>query len=235
MEKNKMGDYSFHTCAKIKKKLLFVVAHDDAYGGCVISTLNPSNGKVTSSLYHSGHITAAANFDIDSDGNDEIFFGGVSSYYKPFLMVIEKDTLMGVMPDFYSTGHKVLGNASYYILFPLTELAAELSKTKSMEIKKIEKFQNTGVTVLIPEFYDKNNEVTLQYTLDKNYRIKYINATPTYLYYFEKIKKIKVTSPDIINNYLNTYRDSLLYWDGDKFVNYPAQNKYWNQKFRLPN
>lgn len=217
-----------------KKNLLFIVAHDYDFGGCVVSTLNPATGNIKSSLYHSGHITAAANIDIDLDGDEEIFFGGVSSYYKPFLMVIDRDTLMGVMPDFYSIGHKVKGNASYYILFPVTVLASALSRTKSIGVSDISKFNDSGIVVKSLEYFDQKIEVALQFVLDKNFNIQYITATPTYLYEYEKIKKIKITSPDIINDYLAAYKDSLQYWDGDKFVNYPAKNKYWNEKFKLP-
>lgn len=224
----------FLSAERKHKKTLFLAAHDYYYGTTIISTVNPINGKVTSSLYHSGYINSANHFDIDNDGNEEIFFGGVSSYYKPFLMVIDKDTLMGVMPDFYSAEHKVKGNASYYILFPVTELASALSRTKSIGMSSISKFKDSGIMVMTLEYFDQKNEVALQFILDKNFKIQYISATPPYLYHFEKIKKIKITSPDIINNYLAAYKDSLQYWDGERFVNYPARNKYWDESLQLP-
>ncbi|MEM4325834.1 MAG: hypothetical protein QXU40_00850, partial [Candidatus Pacearchaeota archaeon] len=116
--------------------------------------------------------------------------------------------------------------ADYYILLPLTEISSVLSATKSIGVTNITKFNDTGITLLVAEYLNNKKDLSLQYTFDSHYQIKYINATPTYLHYFEKIKKIKITSPDLINNYLSAYKDSLLYWDGDRFVSYPTINKY---------
>ncbi|MEG8948011.1 hypothetical protein [Rosettibacter firmus] len=226
----------FLTVKKKDKTLLVVTACDRTYGGAIISTLNPFTGEVTSTIYHSGHIASAKSIDINEDGNEELILGGISSYYKPFIMVLEQEKFMGVMPDFYSSGHSVRGNASYYILLPITEISKSSQKSKtSVTVEEIIKSNDTGFIAVINEATSMENESPiLIYSFDKDLRLRYISANPTYLTKFERQKKIKITSSEIINNYLSTYKDSLLYWNGDDFVNYPAKNKYWDQKFQLP-
>ncbi|MDH7605311.1 MAG: hypothetical protein QHH13_10450 [Melioribacter sp.] len=226
---------NFFVANRNKQNILYIIANDNYFGSCVISTINPITGEVTSSLYHSGHLSAAAHFDIDNDGDEEIFLGGVSSYYKPCLIVVDTDKLMGVMPDFYSSGHKVPGNAYYYILLPVTDVAKNFSVTKSIGVTAIEKFGKNGVLVFVNEYsINTNVYAALEYVFDNNFVVQYITATPTYLKLFEQIKNKKITSVNIVSDFLKPYKDSLQYWDGNEFVYNPVPNKYKNQKFQLP-
>lgn len=225
----------FFTAKQNGKPILYVLANVETYGGTVLSTLDPNTGNVTSSLYHSGHYSAQFHYDIDNDGSDEIFLGGISSYDKPFLMVLKQDFLMGVMPDFYSTGHKVKGNAWHYILMPVTKLSLVAGVYSPSNVSEIKRFEKNGIVCYcddVPGQTSAENK-RLLFSFDKNFRIKFINYTSQYnMLYDEMIKKGKIT--EAITPYLNSLKDSIKYWDGDKFVNYPTPNKYWNQKFQKP-
>lgn len=214
---------------------LYVLANVETYGGTVMSTLNPQTGEVTSSLYHSGHYTTQFHYDMDGDGSDEIFLGGISSYDKPFVMILKQPYLMGVMPDYFSSGHKVPGNAWYYILIPNSKLGpiANVYQTGSVDV--IKKFEKNGFVCYSNDvFADKPiNSKRLLFSFDEEARIKFINYSTQYrMLYDEMLKKGKLNQE--IASYLATLKDSIKYWDGDKFVNYPTPNKYWQQKFRLP-
>lgn len=227
--------------AKVKNgHKLYVIGHVASYGGTIISTLNPANGEVTSSIYHSGYFSCQSHFDIDKDGNDELFLGATSSYDKPAVMILKSDYLMGVMPDFFSSGHQINGNAMYYILLPVSKLGKLLNKELehvtgiALNVAIIYKFGKNGFSLLTNDYFISiNAAMQLQWAFDSTFSC--ISVTMGSLYqkaYEEYYRKGLLKVP--FNEYKKELLDSVKYWDGDKFVNYPARNKYWKQKFVLP-
>ncbi|MBI1937312.1 MAG: hypothetical protein HYS25_04235 [Ignavibacteriales bacterium] len=225
----------FFTAKSNNGVLLYVLANVETYGGTVLSTLNPLTGKVTSSLYHSGHYTTQFHYDMDGDGNDEIFLGGISSYDRPFVMILKQPYLMGVMPDYFSSNHKVPGNAWYYVLLPVSKLSKIAGLVSPASLSVIKKFDKDGIVCYSDDVPSdkRENRLRLLYSFNKKIEIQFINYTTQYkALYDEIVSKGKIKEG--IVSYLATLKDSVKYWDGDKFVNYPTVNKYWNQKFRLP-
>lgn len=225
----------FFTAKTKKGPKLFVYANVVSYAGTVISTLNPYTGEVTSSIYHSGYLFSQLHFDMDKDGNDEVIFGGASSFGKPCILILKSDYLMGVMPDFYSKNQKFIkGNALYYIQLPVTKLGELLSTQNSQFVSELYKYNNYGIAACTDDVIGLDYDVLLQFAFDSTLTISYITASSAYETLYEKTNfEGKIKYPEM-SDYLNAYKDSITYWDGDNFVNYPTKNKYWNQKFQLP-
>lgn len=222
----------------VKTKLgtkLFVYAHVASFGGTVISEVDPANGKILSSLYHSGYSSAQYHFDLDNDGNDEIIFGGTSSFNRPFFLVLKTDYLMGVMPDYYTKQNYIKGNAVYYVLLPVSDLGKLLSTTVGSNVASIYRFNQTGIALLTNDVsWSEKERITIQYTFDSLFVCKTITGGTSYKVYYEQYFKSGKLKKALNSQYLESLRDSILYWNGDEFVTTPQKNKYHNQPFRLP-
>lgn len=213
---------------------LFVYAPVASYGGTILSFINPKDGSVLSSIFHSGYSISQYHYDFDKDGNDEIIMGGTSSFDKPFIMILKSDFLMGAMPDYFTKQNYIKGNALYYILLPVSNLGKLLSTTSGSYVSNIYKFNNGGIAVLSNDVaWNEKDQIALQFAFDSAFTCKSVTGGTSYSLFYDKYYKkgILKTPIDLVYKSL---KDSVLYWDGDKFVNYPTKNKYWNEPFRLP-
>jgi hypothetical protein len=205
---------------------IYIIAHVQSYGGTVISTLDPKSGKVTSSLYHSNYYASQIHFDMDGDGNDEIILGGTSSYDDAFVMILNSKPLKGVLPDFFSTGHKVKGNALYYILLPTSTLGKLLSTNPNHQVESLYRLDNNGFMALNNDINleDEKRRPVIQFAFNGNLTVKYITYSPGYnLLYEQNYEKGLVKEK--LESATQKLKDSIKYWDGDNFVFYPAKNK----------
>lgn len=215
---------------------IVLIANDRTYAGNVISSIDPNSGEITSSIYNAGHTRAALLKDLDNDGFDEIIIGGHSTYYKPRLAVLKTDYFMGVLPDFYSENINLIkGNALYYILLPTTELTENYFKSGPFLVSDLKPFkQSNGITAITNEYF-VNRERTggLVFSFDKNFECKHISVTTYYSENYNKFYEQGIVKEKLTFEKLQKLKDKILYWDGDKFVNYPTMNKYRNQNFKI--
>lgn len=224
----------FFTVKTKKGNKLFLIANDETYGGTVVSSVNPVNGKITSSIYHSGWMTCENNFDLDGDGNDEIILGGTSSFQKPFIMVLNSENnLKGVMPDHFNTQKNPLkGNAEYYILFPVSDLGKTVSVSVSYDINEIKKFGNNGIEVATHEAINNDKdkrELSILYAFNNSLKVQYITPHVHFVKLYSELFEKHILKRQLDSTYWKAMKDSIQYWDGDKFVNYPTKNKYWDK------
>jgi len=169
---------------------LFVIAHVESYGGAILSTLNPEDGSVTSSLYHSGYFTSQTHYDMDRDGNDEIFLGGTSSFDKPFLMVLKSYNLMGVMPDYFSKSKLIPGNAMYYILLPLSGLYPFSETPLTPNVERSYKYNEDGILVLTTDYIDNAKSIAyLQFAFNSKMECEYVTSGSSYNILYDKYFK----------------------------------------------
>lgn len=233
-KRTRWGVRDFFTVKTKTGNKLYVIANDDSYAGTVVSQVDPKTGKILSSIYHSGWITAENHFDIDGDGNEEIILGGTSSFDKPSFMVLKSNnSLKGVMPDLYHTQkNPVKGNAEYYLLLKVSDLGKLLSESGVNDVCELRQFEKSGIELITREVVAneyRNYYNGLVYSFDDHLKVKHITASAAFAKsYSDLYKKGKLNVP-LDSIYFNTLKDSVLYWDGDKFVNYPTKNKYWDR------
>ena len=213
---------------------LFLVANDDTYGTALVSSVNPKTGEITSTIYHSGWFSSQIHFDIDGDGEDEIVLGGTSSYQKPFIMILKTNNkLIGVMPDFYNTQKRYIkGNAEYYVLFRVSNLGKAVSVSGSYDIQELKRYTANGIMVSTQEVVSDNSNykgLSLQYVLNNQMVVQYITPHVSFIKLYPELLKKHVVKEPLDSNYWKAMKDSVLYWDGDRFVNYPTKNKYWDK------
>jgi hypothetical protein len=234
-KRTKWNVKDFFTAKTKNGNKLFVVACDESYGGALVSSLNPKTGQILSTIYHSGWISTEIHFDIDGDGDDEIILGGSSSYDKPFLMVLKSsENLQGVLPDYFNTQKNYIkGNAEYYILFSVSNLGKKVSVSESYNICELKKFRENGIMALTHEAITpdiKYQGLELQYTFNNKLKIQYVASGADFSKAYREFLKKHIFKKPLDSTYWKAMKDSVLYWDGDKFVHYPTQNKYLYHK-----
>ncbi|MFA7287995.1 MAG: hypothetical protein WC055_03855 [Melioribacteraceae bacterium] len=213
---------------------LFVIAHVRAFAGAVVSSLDPETGEITSSIYHSGNFSCKSCFDVDKDGEDEIIIGGTSSYDKPVIVILKSDLLMGEMPSLKNSKPEIKGNSLYYIVLPISKMEELVKYPSPPNVALIMKTNDDGFSVLANErFITYNNTMQLPYVFDKSFKCLDVSMGNSYGYAYDDYLK-DGTFKIPFKEYKKELIDSVKYWDGDKLVDYPTKNKYWNQEIRLP-
>lgn len=224
-------DY-FQVRVKNNKKL-FVLANDQTYAMTIISEINTTDGKILSSLYHSGWFFYDLFLDLDNDGNNEIILGGTSNdYYRPVIMILRAGGFKGAIDknELLNPNNSNKGNALYYLLLPTTNYHKLLSSTNVVEIRDIGK-TDKGFIVTTHEVQLKNDNVTIGivYSFDENMHIKNIIPTNGFQKKYNDLYEKGIFKEPLDSTYFKNLKNSILYWDGDKFVNYPTKNKYWDR------
>lgn len=212
-------------------KRLFLVANDWTYALTLVSEIDPKNGQVLSSIYHSGWFFSDLLLDLDNDGNDEIILSGTSNdYYRPVIMVLRAGGFKGAIDksELLNPNDNHKGNALYYLLLPVTNYHQKYASSGVVELREIRK-TDKGFTVITFEVQPKNVNGTfgLVYSFDKNMQIRNIIPTNWFQKQYNDLYEKGVFKEPLDSNYFQNLKNSILYWDGDKFVNYPTKNKYY--------
>jgi len=236
--------WNLHSASVIShkgSKKIIATASDNVYAASVVMDIDPKTGKVLQTFYLPGHIVGQIHYDINGDNNDELVVCSFNNALRRVsLAVFNLDNIAGFAPatDFFYPAKYYKGSQLYYILFPWTEHGKKLAKTNFNGLESMEGAGNDELIVLTLENngidLTKESGFGLLFNFDKNFFAKSIIGSVVYVKTYEELYKKGVYKQPLDSAYYNSVRDSIKYWDGDKFVNYPKKNKYWNQKFQMP-
>ncbi len=113
------------------KTRLFIIA-GSTYAPTKFFELDVKTGKVLQEFYNSGGIVTATVYDLDNDGKDEIFIGGINNAFKSaFIAMFDPDSVKGFSPssDLYIPASEQKNSASFYLLIPHTNYGRLISLT----------------------------------------------------------------------------------------------------------
>lgn len=133
---------------------LFVIACTN-YAPTKFFELDVKTGKVLQEFYNSGGITTATVFDLNNDGKDEIFIGGINNAFKSaFIAMFDPDSVKGFSPssDLYIPASEQENSASFYLLISHTNYGklVSLSEYNSIQRFLISKEEKT-ITAYVQE------------------------------------------------------------------------------------
>ena len=106
---------------KTKNKTRLFVIVSTMYAPTKFFELDTQTGKVAQEFYNSGGITTATVFDLNNDGKDEIFIGGINNaFHCAFIAVFDPDSVRGFSPstDEYIPDAYQKNTTLNYILIP---------------------------------------------------------------------------------------------------------------------
>jgi hypothetical protein len=224
---------------KIKnKRYLFACIRDNVYAPSAIVKLDALNGNYISSFYNCGYISSIAEFDINNDNNKEFIVASVNNGIRAAtIIVISPDRIEGIVPSIETFYPKDINKGSelYLIKLPWSDFAKKKSTANFNSIDEINLGKNM-FTVFTSELRVEKKEIDwpILYTFDKQMKVQNVIGSVNFVTAYEKAYSQGEVSVPADTNYFNALRDSVKYWDGDKFVSKPTMNKYFNKKFPLP-
>ncbi|KAF0152900.1 MAG: hypothetical protein FD143_828 [Ignavibacteria bacterium] len=222
-------------------KKIIATANDYVYAASVVMDIDPETGKVLQNFYFPGHLVGIIHYDINNDLQDELIISTINNALRRIsLTVLSLDNISGFAPanDYFYPAEYYKGSELYYILLPWTEHGKKHAKANFNALVDL---KSAGTDELIVYTWENNgvDEKTesvfgLLFNFDKNFYTKSIIGSVVYVKTYEELYNKGVYTQPLDSVYFNAVRDSIKYWDGDKFVNSPTKNKYWNQKFQMP-
>jgi len=197
----------------------------------VIFTADAKTGKVIQKYIHPGYLYDLIMKDLNGDGVKEVLATGMNNaYWKAAITVLSITNLQGHAPtkgDYIVSNFKPADELSY-LLIPKTVLGHYFDPVEK---------SNFGRKILI-----RNNEKLIYFSIVEAKPPRFPNAKPPYLlaYFNTDMQPVgfgtsneydimvrdlyqegKIpTMPDY--DYFESFKDSLLYWDGQEFVHQPV-------------
>lgn len=214
-------------------KKLFVISKDANYAGALITELDVHSGKPLHTLYFAGWASVRLNLDIDNDGKSEIIICGGDTFNKPFIMVLKTDNIKGVMPDYHSLNKNFEKGSAYYYVQLYFNLLGKYDNhfLPNPNVVTISKLGKDGFEIVTAEYGTGNNLSGIQYAFDNKITAVHIASGSEYMYRYNNLVEKGLIIQILDSNYYKMLKDSIKYWDGDRFVKYPTKNKYFTQKF----
>ncbi|MHB8579051.1 MAG: hypothetical protein ACYDA4_04215 [Ignavibacteriaceae bacterium] len=217
-----------------KEKAIFIDFRVCALFPTFIDKIN-FEGKIISEFYNPGAIGQFIGTK-DIDGNDELICGGINNDIDKSgaLIVFDPKFIKGCAPGYRMPKNKSIGLMKYYLLFPKTDVG-RFTNHGSSEIELIELHDNR-IIVYVKEmdiFTDLENHQQKQeygtiYTLDKSYNILHVETSSEFdAKYQQLVEEGKLKPVKDWVKYKEKLASRVRWWNGDKFVNHPAINKYY--------
>jgi hypothetical protein len=218
-----VGDFDHDGAVEI-----VAVAHHSPDFPCVVVRLDARSGKLLSEYWHPGYLRALGNKDIDGDGIEEIFLGGVNNAYEMgALVVFDPRSMSGHAPATarYIAQGVPKGSEKYYILFPRNDLSqvavekvgavSEISFAADGLIR-IGTGENMGDRVYGPMYY-----------FDSRMRLIKLEPETGFEAVHRRLEAEGKLKRKLDERYYNELREGVRYWDGEKFVKEPTMNRQY--------
>jgi hypothetical protein len=227
----------------VRQHRLFIFMHNKPFSPSALVEVNGSTGARLQTYTHFGYITYAYAASVAGDARQKIFLSGMNNAYnKPFLAVLDPDSVSGVGPtpaefrrELGGTG--LPGTEMYYLLFPRTQMASSLSLRLYNNVQTVQHSPDGSFIVTVDEFNDdtpSNTRGTILYSFDKEMRVKSVTFSDqlqrTYQLLWQQGKRFV----PLDEQYAEKLKKEVQYWDGEKFGEEPTINKFYSAGKKLP-
>ncbi len=198
--------------------------------------LDAKTSNITAQYLNSGHIYAMATLDTGHNGRKFLLVAGYNNAFNAsFLAVFDPRLISGHSPWMPSFAARGVGEGTemYYILIPRTVLGQSMdNQSYNNRPLNFEIGSNPNqFNVVVSDFTLRDTSdagtisATLRLTFDDSLRALVSSGT-TYNHFRDLLYsqgKVRIlTDPAYLNG---PYRQSLMYWDGERWVHRPAINK----------
>jgi hypothetical protein len=216
-----------------KNSRLFVVIYDLLYSPSILLELDGKNGKVIQRFYNVGGTNLIYNFDIDEDGQNEIIIGGVNDPFKrAYIAVFDINNVTGFSPssEHYLPSEVSFGSYKYYLLFPFTKLGGILGNVIYNNVKYLIRTKESLI-VATEEVLANNNldhRSSVLYSLDNEMNVQHVTLGDDFIKSHKRLVEEERLSEKLDSTFFENLKNSVKYWDGEKFVDSVSVNKYYN-------
>lgn len=223
-----VGDYNNDNSIEI----IAVINHQGWYPG-VILNIDAHTGKLIGEYWHSGSINGIICKDLDKDGNAEIIATGENNAYDlASLIVLDTRYLSGhsPAPHKYTPQNIIKAIEKYYLLISRSELKKYATHKRNRTFSP--RFTSEGSLIISNiEEYD-NNYYSIFYTFDSTLICKKVEGEDKFVSLYNKFLADGKLTQKLDEQYFEELRKGVLYWNGEKFVDYSTQNKNYLSAIR---
>ncbi len=195
-----------------------------------ITKVRKTDGEFTEIFVNPGRIIHLVTEDINGDDNEEILYVGQNnSFWGAHLGVLNSRDIIGSAPatDSYTPLNFKQHNVLAYIQFPRTIVGRKLRNQKGTTARLVYFKESTGlITTQILEYFDSKvpgNETPLMvYHFDNNFELVGLGSSDAWDIEARNLKNVNLLPYSDEIEYLNAFKDSLQWWNGNEFVNQPT-------------
>lgn len=231
----RVADYN-----KDNRDELFIVTADHQFFPSQLIILDVNRKTELFKYVHSGKIEEYELKDLNNDKIDEVIFTGVNNSFKNGVLGIieieENKLVQGSVSPRYYEGSLQKTDEPVYILFP-DIIASDKYMTRSgfsnwprgISINQL----TNSFLVQIQENIDSNNPALIIYNFDFSMNPLIVGTNDVFDQFSNKVFEEGILKKQLNGKTLQTYMDSLRWWDGDKFITGrgPVFNK--NSDFKI--
>lgn len=204
---------------------LLVIANHELYFPSRIILIDPLTGKSNKQWLHCGNISDLEFIDLNGDSIKEIVFSGVNNADKrAFLGVLDVNSKEGQIctSERYFAEDMPIVNPIAYVQFPTTLLLQKLYSEGFMEaLPRVDRLylrNNKDILVQVRETVLGSRKADVLYFFDTLLNLISIAPTNSYDFLAKELYEKGQTEVLADGEYLETYKDSLYWWDGEQLV-----------------
>ncbi|MBA4311529.1 MAG: hypothetical protein C0417_02755 [Chlorobiaceae bacterium] len=229
---------------RISNKLrLYILASVHQFSPVKLLEVDIDDGKVLHGYFNRGGTSTVDHSDLNKDGNEEIILAGINdAYNRAYIAVLDPDNIDGHAPvtlQFQPTEIKK-AEEKYYLLFPLSKLHELYGQVSYNGVKSLEILKDGKIRVYINEILQINTPENIKdvgevYLFRPDLEVVAIAPNDHFIKLNDYLLKHGKLKKSLIPEHLEKLKKSLLYWNGEKFVNIPTMNKkYIEVAMKLP-
>jgi len=217
------------------RKQLFVIARSRSYPG-ILFELDTKNGTILQTYWNTGHINIVMAFDVHSDGNTDIILGGINNpFERAFVAVLDPLNINGYGPTQAEDIPRGIQKAieMFYILFPKTSISKSLGTVSFNSVGSIFITSGPAISVHIqdiPSSVDGTSAPVI-FNFDDTMKIQSVTHAAPFRALHRRLVDEGILDETLDDEYWENLKNSVLYWDGERFVNEPVMNRIYVERF----
>ena len=211
---------------------IFVLAAEQIYSPTKLFEVNPKDGTILQSFFNRGGCSKMSHKDIDLDGKEELLIAGVNDgFNRACLAVFDPGKIGGCspLPPNEMPPEGTGGQEEYYILFPRWQILPGGRQRIYNYVQRLIDLQESGVDVGVTEYLadprtGEDAVSSVYFALGRTWSVERIMADDYVIEVGQLLyKQGKIKAP-VTSATFASLKDSVLYWNGSKFVNTPTMN-----------
>jgi hypothetical protein len=209
------------------KLRLFVLASIHQMSPVKLFEIDPENGKELHSYFNRGGTQIVDHWDFNRDGKEEILLAGINDCFnRAYLTILDADKIDGyapVTPQYQPTGIQKAVE-KYCLLFPLSKLHEMYGRTLYNNVRSLEILKDGKIRVYITEDLRKDTpantyDVGEVYLFHPDLEVEAIAPNDNFIKLNDYLLKRGKLKKSLIPEHLEELKKTVLYWDGEKFLN----------------
>jgi hypothetical protein len=224
---------NFFIIENTERPRLFGLARVDPYFPSKLFELDPKDGRELQNYWHPGHLEHILILDVDLDGKQEIILGGGNNAYnRACLAVLDPSNLSGYGPATPEFAPKNLskGKEKYYVLFPFTKLGKTIGTNPYNFVYKLIRNRDGSILAYTEEVPGAplGRRGGILYTFTSMMKVQTVVGGDSFIKLHGRLVKEGKLQERLGPAYWEELKNSVLYWDGERFVNHVTGNAWYS-------